>query len=79
MSVAFHGVSGAGLSTTVFPVASAWPSLLSVTSTGKFHGTMAPTTPTGSLTTRRELVFPRKSGASPRSVSQGYSSMSFVG
>ena len=32
--VAFHGVSGAGFSTTVFPVASAWPSLLIVTSNG---------------------------------------------
>ena len=54
-SVAFHGVSGAGLSTTVLPVASAWPSLFEVTSKGKFHGTMAPTTPTGSRQIRREF------------------------
>ena len=47
-SVAFHGVSGAGFSTTVLPVARACPSLFSVTSMGKFHGTIAPTTPTGS-------------------------------
>ena len=33
-SVAFHGVSGAGLSTTVFPVASAWASFVTVTSNG---------------------------------------------
>ena len=47
--VAFHGVSGAGLRMTVLPVASACPSLFNVTSSGKFHGTMAPTTPTGSF------------------------------
>ena len=34
MRVALNGVSGAGLSTTVLPVASAWPSLLIVTSNG---------------------------------------------
>ena len=51
--VALKGVSGAGFSTTVLPVASAWPSLLIVTSNGKFHGTIAPTTPTGSRQTFR--------------------------
>ena len=56
MRVAFHGVSGAGLSTTVLPVASAWPSLLIVTSNGKFQGTIAPTTPTGSFQTLRVVV-----------------------
>jgi hypothetical protein len=56
--VAFHGVSGAGLRITVFPVASAWPSLFSVTSSGKFHGTMAPTTPTGSFQICRVLRAP---------------------
>ena len=56
--MAFHGVSGAGLSTTVLPVASAWPSLCEVTSNGKFHGTMAPTTPTGSRQIRRESSEP---------------------
>ena len=54
--VALNGVSGAGLSTTVLPVASAWPSLWMVTSNGKFHGTIAPTTPTGSRQTFR-VVF----------------------
>ncbi len=34
MRVVFHGVSGAGLRTTVLPVASAWPSLASATSNG---------------------------------------------
>ena len=58
-SVAFHGVSGAGLRITVLPVASAWPSLCEVTSKGKFHGTMAPTTPTGSRQMRRESTVAR--------------------
>ena len=53
--VALNGVSGAGFSTTVFPVASAWPSLWIVTSNGKFQGTIAPTTPTGSRHTFRVL------------------------
>ena len=53
--VAFHGVSGAGLRITVLPVARACPSLFSVTSRGKFHGTMAPTTPTGSFQICRVL------------------------
>ena len=53
--VAFHGVSGAGFSTTVFPVARAGPSLFRVTSNGKFHGAMAATTTTGSRHTTRRL------------------------
>ncbi len=32
--VAFHGVSGAGLTMSVLPVARAWPSFCSVTSNG---------------------------------------------
>ena len=79
MSVAFHGVSGAGFSTTVLPVARAWPNLARVTSNGKFQGAMAPTTPTGSLTTRRVLVPPRKSAASGSRVSHSNSSMSLIG
>ena len=51
--VAFHGVSGAGLSTQVLPMASTGPSLLSVISSGKFQGTIRPTTPTGSFHTQR--------------------------
>ena len=53
MRVAFHGVSGAGFSTHVLPIASSGPSLLRMISTGKFHGTMTPTTPTGSFHTSR--------------------------
>ena len=49
--VALKGVFGAGFNTRVLPVASAWPSFWMVTSNGKFHGTIAPTTPTGSFTT----------------------------
>src|SRR5581483_7199174 len=50
---ALHGVSTAGLSTIVLPVARIWPTLLLMISNGKFHGVMAPTTPIGSLTTTR--------------------------
>jgi hypothetical protein len=39
------------LSTTVHPVASAGPSFIMVIIWGKFHGTIAATTPTGSWTT----------------------------
>ena len=77
--VAFHGVSGAGLSTTVLPVARAWPSLVIVTSNGKFQGVMAPTTPTGSLMIRRALSPPLKSSASASRCSQSNSSMSRIG
>src|SRR6202000_1487348 len=35
---ALHGVSMAGLSTIVFPVARIWPTLLLMISNGKFHG-----------------------------------------
>ena len=43
------GVCSAGLSTTVQPVASAGPSFHAAISSGKFHGMIWPTTPTGSL------------------------------
>ena len=45
----------------MLPVARACPSLFSVTSSGKFHGTMAPTTPTGSFQIWRVLAVPRRS------------------
>ena len=78
-NVAFQGVSGAGFSTTVLPVASAWPSLCEVTSNGKFHGTMAPTTPTGSRQIRRESREPWRLMASGSTVSHAKSSMSWAG
>ncbi len=78
-SVAFHGVSGAGLSTTVLPVASDCPSLCEVTSKGKFHGTMAPTTPTGSRQIRRESTEPWMLVASGSTVSHSNSSISLAG
>ena len=77
--VAFHGVSGAGLRITVLPVARACPSLFKVTSSGKFHGTMAPTTPIGSFQIWRVFVVPRRSTISLRFVRQGNSSMSLTG
>ena len=64
----------------MLPVPSAWPSLLIVTSNGKFHGTIAPTTPTGSRQTLRVVSVPvRLITLSPRSVSQAYSSISLAG
>ena len=41
------GVSSAGLSTTVFPATSAGASFQAGIAIGKFHGVIAPTTPTG--------------------------------
>ena len=41
------GVLSAGLATTVFPHSSAGPSLLHSSVVGKFHGTIAATTPSG--------------------------------
>ena len=42
------GVRAAGLSTTVLPHASAGPSFQLVMLSGKFQGTISPTTPSGS-------------------------------
>ena len=72
-------MSGAGFKMTVLPVARAWPNLFRVTSTGKFHGTIAPTTPTGSRQIWRTLRAPVMAMASGSSVTQGNSSMSFAG
>ncbi|MNT66335.1 hypothetical protein D3C72_2043960 [compost metagenome] len=48
---AVSGVSSAGLATTVQPAASAGAILRAIIASGKFHGVMAATTPTGSLIT----------------------------
>jgi hypothetical protein len=42
-----RGVVGAGLATIVLPVIRAGPVFITMSSTGKFHGMMAPTTPSG--------------------------------
>ena len=47
-STAVSGVSSAGLSTTVLPAASAGPSFHAAITSGKFQGTIRPTTPSGS-------------------------------
>ena len=47
-----RGVVLAGLTTTVLPTAMAGAILLAISVSGKFQGTMAPTTPIGLLTTR---------------------------
>ena len=46
---AVSGVSSAGLSTTVLPAASAGAKPQPAIGIGKFHGTIIPTTPSGSL------------------------------
>ena len=46
--IAVSGVSSAGLSTTVLPAASAGAKPQPAIGIGKFHGTMTPTTPSGS-------------------------------
>src|ERR1700761_4459502 len=66
---AHHGVSGAGFSTTVLPAASAGPSLARLIWCGKFHGVIAPTTPTGSRTIVRLVLMP-SGAATPRSAVQ---------
>ena len=66
---AVSGVSSAGLSTTVLPAASAGPIFQEAMVSGKFHGTMSPTTPSGSRTVNPSppdtgMVSPsRRSGA----------------
>ena len=44
-----RGVSSAGLRMLLHPAASAGASLAAALNAGPFHGTMSPTTPTGSL------------------------------
>jgi len=68
-TAAAHGVSGAGLSTRVLPAASAGPILARLIWCGKFHGVIAPTTPTASRTMRRSVGMPC-GVAYPRSVVQ---------
>ena len=65
-AAAHHGVSGAGLSTTVLPAASAGPTLARLIWCGKFHGVIAATTPTASRAMVRRLGMPI-GDATPRS------------
>ena len=67
-SQATHGVSGAGLRTTVQPAASAGPILARLIWFGTFHGVIAATTPIGSRSTVLLVGMPIGS-ATPRSVS----------
>ena len=48
MRSALSGVSSAGLTTTVLPAASAGANPQAAIAMGKFHGTITPTTPSGS-------------------------------
>ena len=73
-------MSGAGFSTMVLPVASAWATFTIETSKGKFHGVMAPTTPTGTLRTIREVAAPdMASTTSGNAVSHWKRSISSIG
>ena len=72
-TAAHHGVSGAGFKTTVFPAASAGPILARLIWWGKFHGVMAPTTPTASRAIVRRVGIPI-GDASPRSWLYSYDS-----
>ena len=65
-TAAHQGVSGAGLRTMVLPAARAGPSLARLIWCGKFHGVIAPTTPTASRTTVRRVLIPI-GAATPRS------------
>ena len=58
-SSAVSGVSSAGLSTIVLPAASAGATFHAAMTSGKFHGTMSPTTPSGS---RKVMSTPPSTG-----------------
>ncbi len=58
-SIAVSGVSSAGLRTTVLPAASAGAVFQDVITSGKFHGTISPTTPSGS---RKVMSMPPATG-----------------
>ena len=60
------GVVSAGLATTVLPHSSAGPSLLLSSVVGKFHGTIAATTPSGRRRTRPSTPTSRPWTAIPR-------------
>jgi hypothetical protein len=47
--IAVSDVSSAGFRTSVQPAANAGASFMAVSTIGEFHGTIAPTTPIGSL------------------------------
>ena len=53
------GVSSAGFSTTVLPAASAGASFHEAIASGKFHGVISPTTPSGS---RNVMATPPSTG-----------------
>ena len=62
------GVSSAGFNTTVLPAASAGASFHEEIASGKFHGTMRPTTPSGS---RNVIATPPATGIVSPSVRSG--------
>ncbi len=69
-SSAVSGVSSAGLSTTVLPAASAGATFQDAITSGKFHGTIRPTTPNGSRKVMSTppgtgIVLPRSRSGAP--------------
>src|SRR2546423_6541776 len=67
-SRAVRGVSCAGFKTTVHPAASAGATFHEARFSGKFHGTIAPTTPTGSRSVEVQKL-PLAGSVSPVSLS----------
>ena len=61
------GVVPAGLATTVLPATSAGASLFDSSVVGKFHGTIAPTTPSGRRSTMPSTPGSRFGVCAPRS------------
>src|SRR5690625_716006 len=76
ISIADNGVSGEGFKTAVHPAAKAGANFLVIIELGKFHGVMAPTTPTGFGTTSIRFDFTDEGIHSPypRLASSAYQS-----
>ena len=68
-SRAESGVSSLGFNTTVHPAASAGATFQAAIETGKFHGTIAATTPMGSLLVNAKFCLPTFCGCDRSSVS----------
>ena len=66
--VAFHGVFGSGLSTTVLPAASAGPSLLRMTSIGKLDGVIGGDDADGLLDDRSHVAVAEQAAALERAL-----------
>src|SRR5262245_48962626 len=61
-----NGVVDAGFTTTVHPAANAGPTFVPINVMGKFHGTIAPATPTGCLRTMPYIFVSGRGTYAPR-------------